>query len=145
VLDVSVRAFFKFLRVVGLATYRRALPLGAFHVARIVATRDEDCGTCVQLTVNQAKHEGVSASVLRAVVDARPDDLPEPEREAYLFASAVCAKDGSEGELREKVRARFGEEGLVELAFAIASSRVFPVTKRALGYATSCSKVEVSV
>lgn len=44
-----------------------------------------------------------------------------------------------------RLRERYGEEGLVELALAIASARVFPVTKRALGYALSCSKVEVRV
>jgi hypothetical protein len=36
-------------------------------------------------------------------------------------------------------------EGLVELALAIASARVFPIAKRALGYATSCTLVDAKV
>ena len=43
------------------------------------------------------------------------------------------------------LRQRYGDQGLIELALAIASSRTFPVTKRVLGFAVSCSQVEVSV
>jgi hypothetical protein len=43
------------------------------------------------------------------------------------------------------MRLRYGDEGLVELALAIASCRTFPVTKRVLGYAVSCSDVAVHV
>ena len=47
--------------------------------------------------------------------------------------------------MRERVRERYGEEGLVELALGIAAARVFPVVKRALGYATSCALVKVKI
>jgi hypothetical protein len=45
--------------------------------------------------------------------------------------------------LRESLRARLGEEALIELSFAIAAARVFPTVKRGLGYATSCALVEL--
>src|SRR3989442_43920 len=48
---VSLRAFFKFAEFLPASRYRRLLPLDAYHVARIAAARDEDCGTCVQIEV----------------------------------------------------------------------------------------------
>lgn len=47
--------------------------------------------------------------------------------------------------MRALLNSRYGEEGLVELALGIAAARVFPVTKRAFGYATSCALVEIQV
>ena len=145
VLRVSLRAFFKFGLFMPLAEHRRVLAPAPYRVARLVATRDEDCGACVQIEVNLAVAEGVDPDVLRATVQARPDDLPEELGEVYRFAESVARADGAEAAPRERVRARYGEEGLVELALAIAAARVFPVTKRALGYATSCRDVEIDV
>jgi hypothetical protein len=54
-------------------------------------------------------------------------------------------RNGEEDSLRECIRQRYGDEGLIEMALAIASCRAFPVTKRALGYAVSCSKTAVRV
>src|SRR5437773_11056238 len=56
---VSLPAFFKFAKIMPLAAYRRALPAAPYHVACLVATRHEDCGTCVQIGVNLAKNDGV--------------------------------------------------------------------------------------
>jgi alkylhydroperoxidase family enzyme len=142
---VSLRASLKFAKFLAVDEYRRVLPAGPMYVARIVAVRDEDCGTCVQIAVNQAKKAGVAADVLRAVLDGRPEDLPEELGDAYRFAEAVVTQSGEEDALRERIRLRYGDEGLVEMALAIASCRVFPVTKRALGYAVSCSAVTLRV
>lgn len=144
-LRVSLRAFFKFTKVMSLASYRRALPPGPYHVARLVATRDEDCGSCVQIEVNLARKVGVAAEHLRSVLDRKPDELPDDLADAYRFAEAVVTANGDESSWRERIRQRHGEEGVVELALAIASCRVFPITKRALGYSVSCSAVEVRV
>lgn len=144
-LDVSVPAFLKFSKIMPLAQYRHALPADAKCVAGLVATRAEDCGTCVQIGVNLAKHERVPPAIIRAVLDSRVDDLPEPLADVYRFAEAVATNSGDEDLYRERVRQHYGEEGLVELAMAVAVARVFPTTKRALGYAKSCSVVKVQV
>jgi alkylhydroperoxidase family enzyme len=145
ILQVSLRAFLTFVKIMPLARYRRALPPGPYHVARIVATRDEDCGTCVQIEVNLAKKAGVPADVLRAVLDGRPEHLPEELADVYFFAEAVVKATWQESQWRDRIRQRYGEEALIELAMAIAVCRVFPVTKRALGYAISCERVEVQI
>lgn len=141
----SLPAFFKFALFTPLSQHRRKLPQTPYRIARIIATRDEDCGTCVQIEVNLARKEGVPADTIQAVLNDRPEDLTEELAHVYSFAKSVVEANGGENALREKVRERYGEEGLVELALGIASARVFPVTKRALGYATSCAVVKVKV
>jgi len=145
IVRVSLRASLKFAKFLAVDEYRRVLPPGPCYVARIVAVRDADCGSCVQIAVNQAKKAGVPAELLRAVLDGNLDGLPEELREAYHFAEAVVTANGEEDAWRERIRLRYGDEGLIEMALAIASCRVFPMTKRALGYAVSCSAVAVHV
>lgn len=145
IVRTSLGAFLKFVKVMPLAEYRKALPAEPYHVARIVATRDADCGTCVQIEVNLAKKDRVSNEILRAVLDQKPEALSEQLSDVYHFAEAVLNSAEDEDRLREKVRKHYGEKGLVELALAIAICRVFPVTKRALGYATSCSQVQITL
>jgi alkylhydroperoxidase family enzyme len=142
----SLPAFFKFALFTPLSQHRHKLPPTPYRVARIIATQDEDCGTCVQIEVNLARKEGVPADVIRAVLNNRPEDLTPELAEVYRFTKAVVGASGEEEqELRQRIRERYGEEGLVELALGMASARVFPVTKRALGYATSCALVEIKV
>ncbi len=145
ILDRSLRLFFKFTKFLSFAQHRRACPANPYLVAMIVATRHYDCGPCVQIGVNMARKAGVPIEQIRAAVEGRPDDLPEELADAYRFAEAVVTMSGSEEELREKIRARYGDEGLIELAYAIACGGVFPTVKRALGYARSCSLVPVEV
>ena len=71
--------------------------------------------------------------------------LLEELKEAYCFAEAVVTLNGEDDSLRERIRLRYGDEGLIEMALAIASCRVFPVTKRALGYAVSCTAMAARV
>jgi alkylhydroperoxidase family enzyme len=144
ILRVSLRAFFKFSKIFSLAAYRRSLPSAPCHIARLVTMLDEDCGDCVQIAVNMAKKDGVPVDVIQAVMDGRADALPESLADVYRFTEAVVRGDGDEEPYRERIRNVFGEEGLVELAMTIASAKVFPITKRALGYATNCSRVALS-
>ena len=141
----SKRAFAKILLALPLARHRRVVSVPAYFAARIAATQVQDCGTCVQMETNMARRHGVSPELLRAVLENRTESLPPDVATAYRFARAVAERTGSEDALREQVRQYFGAEGLVELALAIASAQLFPVTKRALGYATSCAFVRVEV
>ena len=143
ILNVSLRAFLKFTKIMPVAEYRRVLPREPYHVARIVAVREEDCGTCLQLEINLAKRDKVKPVIVRAILNSKPDNLPEQLADVYRFAEAVVRHTGDEEIYRERMRELYGEEGLVELAIAIAICRVFPTTKRALGFAKSCSEVPV--
>jgi hypothetical protein len=72
--------------------------------------------------------------------------LVAKDRNANPALSACLPEDlMSDSQLRFASLLPVGDEGLVEMALAIASCRVFPITKRALGYAVSCSAVAVRV
>ena len=91
-----------------------------------------------------ARRDGVPDNLLRALIASHQDELAADERDVYLFTRAVVDADEEKAApLRECLRARLGEEALIELSFAIAGARVFPTVKRALGYATSCALVEL--
>lgn len=141
---VSLTAFFKFVKFMPLAEYRKKLPADAWHIARLVAVKQEDCGSCVQIEVNLAQQNGVDAVLLRHVINQDVDKLPPELANVYLFAKAISTQQ-DEPDLRELIRIEYGEEGLVELALTISACRVFPTTKRALGYATNCSRVDVKL
>lgn len=145
VLRESLPAFLKFRKLGPLAEYRQALPPAAYHLARIVAARDEDCGSCVQIEVNLARQAGVAPDLIQAVLDQRFDSLPEDLANVCRFAEAVVIHSGAENELRQKLRRTYGEAAFVELALAVAVCRVFPIVQRALGYAVNCADVHVDV
>lgn len=90
ILHVSLRAFFRFAKIFSIAEYRDRLPADAYHVARIVAARDEDCGTCVQIEINLAKASGVPSALLQAVINRNLDALPHPN----LRRLSICGDGG---------------------------------------------------
>lgn len=143
--DHAPGAFWQFAKVAKASGYRSKLPAAPFHVARLVAARHQDCGPCVQTVINLAKEDGIDPAVLKAALLGTVDDLPESLRDVYRFAESVAEGNDDESEYRERLRAVFGEEALIELALAIALCQTFPILKRGLGHAKSCSLVKVDV
>jgi len=145
IVDVSPRAFLRFIKIMPFASTRKTLPKDAWFVAQIVAVQDEDCGPCVQICVNFARRARVDPTLLQAAVDGNIDDMSQEMVDVYQFTKSVVTATGEEDTLRETLRERYGEHGLIELSYAIAGSRIFPTIKRSLGYAKSCSLVPVEV
>lgn len=138
----SLPAFFRLALVTPLGNHRKHLSRDAWHVARLVVTLHEDCGTCVQILLNLAQKDGVSAEILKAVLSDNVNALPEEIRDVHRFAWIV-ASGGDKPDLRERLRERYGDAAFTELALAIATSRLIPTTKRALGHAQSCSLIKL--
>jgi hypothetical protein len=145
VVDVSPAAFLRFCSIMPFANSRKLLPKEAWFVAQVVASQNEDCGTCVQITVNLARQSGVDPGLLRAVLAGNCHEMSSEMVEVLEFTKAVIHATGDEADLRETLRKRYGDRGLIELSYAIASSRIPPIVKRCLGYAKSCSVVPVEV
>ena len=61
----------------------------------------------------------------------------------FRFAKAVCERSAAEDEAREAVRAEWGNQGVIELTFALQVGRLFPMVKAGLGYAKECRRVVV--
>ena len=139
ILRASRAGFLKFCLFLPLANHRATLPADAYYIARLVGVVREDCGPCVQTVVNFARAAGVAPEILRAVVEGRPEALPPGLAEVYRFAGAVVSGDSTSAELGELLRTRYGEAGMVDLAFGIATGRVFPTIKRVLGHGQSCA------
>lgn len=142
-LDTSFQAMMLFHRASGLGDYREDLPKDAWYAAKLVAMRAEDCGPCLQLTATMAERDGQSPEMIRAVVGERFDELSDEVRLTVDFVRAVIGRDVAANALRREILERFGRKGLVSIAFAILSSRLYPTLKYALGYGHACSIVHV--
>jgi len=142
--NVSPRVFLKFGKLGKLAQYRRALPADASAVAHLVAARSEDCGPCVQIGINLALRDGVSKDILRAVYDRQPDRLPPNLADVYHFAESVVS-GGEDETLRQRIRDHYGDEALIEMGLGMAVARTFPLVKRTIGYAKSCSLTKIEI
>lgn len=142
IVDVSPTAFLRFACIMPFANSRKALPKEAWFSAQIVTLQHEDCGACLQIAVNLARQQGVSTNLIQVVLDRRYGDLADEIADVCAFTKSVV--EGNDDEtLRDKLRTRFGDLALIELSFAIASARIPPTVKRALGYAKSCRVVEI--
>jgi alkylhydroperoxidase family enzyme len=142
--NVSPRAFFKFGKLGKLAQYRRALPADASAIAHLIAARSEDCGPCVQISVNLSLRGGVPKDILRAVLDRQPERLSPKLADVYRFCEAVVS-GVEDDDLRQRIRQHYGDEALIEMGLALAVGRTFPVMKRAIGCAKSCSLMNIEI
>ncbi len=135
--------FWRFVLFMPMANFRRALPADAYAVAKIAASHSEDCGPCLQTTVNLATAAGVHAQTIRAAVLGEVTAMDERTGTAFAFARAICAHDIVSEELRPRLVEWWGEAGVAELSLAICAARLFPTLKRGLGHSAACQRVRV--
>jgi hypothetical protein len=145
ILRRSLAAFRKVVRFMPMAEHRASAPRDVWHVARIAAIRHEDCGSCLQIIVNEAVRDGVPPAIVRAALSNDAGALGPRLDLARRFAMAVAAHADEAEDLRLQMVADVGDDAMVDLALTIAGVRVYPTIKRALGYATSCRLVEIRV
>lgn len=143
VLETGVGAMMAFHKATKLGEQRQGLTTGAWYAAKLVSIRTEDCGPCTQLVATMAERDGVPAEVIGAVLGGDFSGLPDDIALASRFTTAVLARDASLDALREQVIERFGKRGLVSLAYALLSARLYPPLKYALGYGKTCAPVEL--
>jgi hypothetical protein len=143
VLDADAGAFMRLNGLFGLARWRRGVPAAPWHAAKLVAAMAEDCGPCAQLVIDMAERDGVAADVLRAVVAGDRAALPEDVRLVRDYCLAVLAHDPAAQAGRDAIVRRWGRRGLVSVAFAVASGRLFPTLKYALGRGAACARLSV--
>jgi uncharacterized protein YjeT (DUF2065 family) len=142
-LDADVKAVMALFKVQGLARYRKDVPREPWYAAALVGVLAEDCGPCTQLGITMAEREGVNPDTLRAIVAGDLRAMPDDVVVAYRFAKASLAHNPAADELRSEVVERWGQRGLISLAFALASSRIYPTVKYALGHGKSCTRLTV--
>jgi hypothetical protein len=143
VLDADPRALLAFSKAAGISNYRKDVPPAVYVAAGLVGVMTEDCGPCTQLAIGMAQRAGVDPAILRAVVARDFAAMPEDVALAVRFAEATLRHAGEADELREEVLRRFGKRGLVSLAFALTSARLYPTLKYAMGHGRACQRVTI--
>jgi hypothetical protein len=103
----------------------------------------EDCGPCTQLAIDMAQRQGVDPAILRAVVARDFTAMPYEVALAARFAEKTLRHAPEADDLREEVLRVWGRRGLVSLAFAITSARLFPTVKYALGHGHACTRLTI--
>lgn len=143
-LEHSPAAYAKFDHFMALESHREVLDPQTHWVAKLAAMQVEDCGDCLQLNVRMALENNVSRQIIESVLHGGKG-LPDEVRDLYDFAVSVAAHDSAECGLEHRINTRFDKGFLLELGLCIATAKVFPTIKRALGYTKSCSLIEVKV
>jgi hypothetical protein len=143
VLDADPRALLAFGKAAAMSNYRKDVPPAAYCAAGIVGTLAEDCGPCTQLVIDMAQRKGVAPDILRAIVARDLAALPFDVALVMRFAEASLQHAPEADDLREEVVRRFGKRGLMSLAFALTSARLYPTLKYALGHGRACTRVTV--
>lgn len=133
-LEANPQALLALHRVRAVSQYRGPLSHSARHGIKLVAALHEDCGPCLQLGVTMALAAGVPHDTIVSVICREPTHDPDTDL-VVNFARAVLSKSADEAELRDRVVARFGQDGLTTVAFALTGTRMYPMLKAVLGYA----------
>jgi hypothetical protein len=141
---ISGGGFLRFFLFTIFADHREDTPADVLFTAKIVAAMREDCGPCTQLVVRMAARAGVAPQTLRAILAGDKSKLNGGAALAFAFANAVLDRNIlAANDLRKEVVAHWGDKALVTLAFALASSRVYPTVKYALGHGHACVRIVV--
>ena len=141
--EVAPTALEKFLQATALAGHREAVPSEAGLVAGLVGVMAEDCGPCVQILVNMAREGGVDDEVVEGVLTSDTSKMTDDTRLAFHFASAIAVRSSGADEIREAVRQRWGDKGVIDLTMATQANRLYPMVKMGLGFARTCQTVRV--
>ncbi len=141
-LDGSRAVYERFVAAQGLSSVRQALPRDAHFIARVATMRGEDCGPCTRLNLKMALEAGVPRELLETAL-ARPEALPGALADVWAHALATVERAPFDGERAARLRAAYGDAGVVELAATITGARIYPTMKRALGYGEVCAPVSL--
>lgn len=143
ILSADLPAFLKLMGFSAMSAHASHLPAEVLYAARLRAILWDDCGPCTQLVVNMALEAGLPSEVVHAIIAEDVDRLSRELVLAVRFAERVLAHDPRADDLRSDIVQRWGEKGLITLAYNISASRVYPALKYAMGYGKACSRIMV--
>jgi len=144
ILAADRAAFFAFAKLMKMSEYRKGVPRDPYFAAKLVGTLTEDCGPCTQLAVTMGLDQGADPKQLAAVIAKDVAVMSDDVKLAVSFARTSLAHDPEADNHRDEIVKRWGPQGLVSLAFAIAAARVYPTLKYALGHGKTCQRVVVA-
>ena len=143
IVDASPSAAQKFAFLQPMAQHRQSVSKDAWHAAHLAGAMAEDCGPCVQICVDMATRDGMDPDKLAALIRGDIDEAGTDAAFGFRYGIAVATNADTVLSLVEQARKRYGERGLVSLAFSVTAARMFPTLKRGLGHGAACAKIVV--
>ena len=144
-LKFAPKAYANFEAFLPMASYSDKTPKDVLFVAKVTAMEVEDCGACLQLNVDMAIEAGVDKGILKEIVFNEGKNLSKELKDVYDFAFAVASYEEVDNSLYAKMNEKYSHEIMVELALAIASTKIFPSIKRVMNDIQSCSLNKIKV
>jgi hypothetical protein len=144
VVDASSSAAWKFSLLQIMSQHREDVPGDAWHAAHLAGALSEDCGPCVQICIDMATKDGMEPQKLAALVRGDIDAAGADAALGFRFGMAVATNADTVLALVEQARSKYGQRGLVSLAYSVTTARMYPTLKRGLGHGAVCMRVLVS-
>ncbi len=135
------QAFETFVNFLPMGQVGKSLPVEVLWTAKISSMLTEDCGACVQLNIKMALEAGVTQDLVKMIVQS-PEKLSADLSTVYNYARSVSLNIDTFYQYQNKIQEQYSQEQITELALAIASTKIYPTVKRALGDFKSCSLYE---
>ena len=144
VTDISPAASIKFMLFQLMSNHRDGAPREAYCAAKIAAALSEDCGPCTQLVVDFALRARMDPKRITALLRGDLEQAGADAELGFRYGIAAAQNTLDAPALAAEVETRYGKRALVSMAFAVASSRVYPALKRGMGHGAACTKITVS-
>lgn len=143
-LENSPKGLEKFNNFLPLSAHKEKLGPEDYWVAKLATMQVEDCGECLQLNVRMALEAGISKDLVRATINGG-NGLPTNLKDVYHYAKSVAGHDLVDNDLMARIEACYDKGSLLEFGICIATAKVFPTIKRAVGYTKACSLIKIEV
>jgi uncharacterized membrane protein (DUF2068 family) len=134
----------KFMHLMPAAMHRHAANPDIFHLARIGATLEEDCGPCAMTAAHGALADGLAPDLVNQALSGG-ESLLGDQQTAYRFGQAIARHSVDAFTLGEELERKFGRAVRLELAMTAAFVRGYPAMKRGLGLNKSCAMTRLAV
>ena len=143
-LETSLAGFEKFNHFLALSSHQEKLTNNEYWIAKLAAMQVEDCGECLQLNVKMALESGVDKSLLNAILNENINNI-DLDKDIYDYSRCVAENGIVTDDLMQRMSEKYSKGALLEFGLCIATAKVFPTIKRALGYTKSCSMLALTV
>ncbi|WP_025897728.1 carboxymuconolactone decarboxylase family protein [Sneathiella glossodoripedis] len=119
------------------------LPQELYHSIKLRSMQVADCGPCLQLSITMAGRAGLSKEMIAAILKGDLQDMPRFVQLGWNYADAILNRTDKIDEYCREIEIEFGKRGLWDASLAVVYGQFYPILKRGLGIAQSCSPVSV--
>lgn len=119
-------------------------PASLLHGAALAASMHEDCGPCVQITIDKILASGGDAESLRALIRHDFVRADPPAALGFCYVAAVLSGKDDALVMRDEILVLYGQHSLADLTLAAVIARSYPTMKKLMGYGARCQRLDVA-